>query len=104
MVGWDTPEPIRSGRACKTYFVGSARRAENPLNSFVGSVKYMRCKCSVNEVKGVQQAAFHLNCSSRQLQRILNQYADSGIVTKIGKGSYRLNILEPHRPTLSGKQ
>lgn len=38
MVGWDTPEPIRSGRACKTYFVGSARRAENPPNSFVGSV------------------------------------------------------------------
>lgn len=51
---------------------------------------YMKYRCSRNELKGLQQAAFHLNCSARQLQRILGQYEAEGIVTKIGKGSYRL--------------
>lgn len=52
---------------------------------------YMKYKCYDGELKGLEQAAFHLNCSSRQLQRILNQYAYEKIVVKIGKGNYRLN-------------
>lgn len=51
---------------------------------------YMKYKCSKKELKGLQQAAFHLNCSARQLQRILNQYEADGIVTKTGKGAYKL--------------
>lgn len=51
---------------------------------------YMKYKCSRGELKGLQQAAFHLNCSARQLQRILNQYEADGIVTKTGKGAYKL--------------
>lgn len=51
---------------------------------------YMKYKCADGELKGLQQAAFHLNCSSRQLQRILNQHQDSGIVIKTGKGTYKL--------------
>ena len=51
---------------------------------------YMRYKCSGGEMKGLQQAAFHLNCSPRQLQRILNQYEADGTVMKIGKGNYKL--------------
>lgn len=51
---------------------------------------YMKYKCSNGEIKGLQQAAFHLNCSARQLQRILNQYEAEGTVRKIGKGHYRL--------------
>lgn len=51
---------------------------------------YMRYKCSSGEIKGLQQTAFHLNCSVRQLQRILNQYEAEGIVIKIGKGAYKL--------------
>lgn len=42
---------------------------------------YMKYKCK-GELKGLQQAAFQLNCSARQLQRILNQYETDGIVTK----------------------
>lgn len=53
---------------------------------------YMKYKCSKGELKGLQQAAFHLNCSARQLQRILNQYEADGMVTKIGKGVYKLAI------------
>ena len=52
---------------------------------------YMKYKCCNGELKGVEQAAFRLNCSSRQLQRILNQYEDEKVVIKIGKGTYRLN-------------
>lgn len=51
---------------------------------------YMKYKCNNGELKGLQQTAFHLNCSVRQLQRILNQYATEGVVTKIGKGAYKL--------------
>ena len=51
---------------------------------------YMQYKCSKGELKGIQQAAFHLNCSTRQLQRILNQYEAAGIVIKTGKGTYKL--------------
>lgn len=51
---------------------------------------YMRYRCSCNELRGLEQAAFHLNCSSRQLQRILNQYEAEGVVARIGKGAYRL--------------
>lgn len=52
---------------------------------------YMKYKCK-GELKGIQQAAFQLNCSARQLQRILNQYEADGIVTKTGKGAYKLVI------------
>lgn len=51
---------------------------------------YMKYKCIRGELKGVQQAAFHLNCSTRQLQRILNQHEADGTVTKTGKGAYKL--------------
>lgn len=51
---------------------------------------YMEYKCSKGELKGLQQAAFHLNCSARQLQRVLNQHEADGIVIKTGKGTYKL--------------
>lgn len=51
---------------------------------------YMKYKCNGWELKGLEQAAFHLNCSTRQLQRILNQYEEEHIVQKTGKGNYKL--------------
>ena len=40
MVGRDTPEPIRSGRPCKTsHGAGCGQRTENPPALAVGSVK-----------------------------------------------------------------
>lgn len=50
---------------------------------------YMKYLCK-GELKGLQQTAFHLNCSVRQLQRILNQHEADGTVIKTGKGAYRL--------------
>lgn len=52
---------------------------------------YIKYKCSQGELKGVERAAFHLNCSSRQLQRILNEYEAEKVITKTGKGAYKLN-------------
>ena len=52
---------------------------------------YMKYKCK-GELRGLQQAAFHLNCSARQLQRILNQHESDGVVTKTGKGTYKLTM------------
>lgn len=54
---------------------------------------YMQYKCGSEGLKGVEQAAFRLNCSARQLQRILNQYEAEGVVKKCGKGAYRLDRL-----------
>ena len=36
-------------------------------------MSYMKYKCHNETLKGIEQAAFHLHCSTRQLQRILNQ-------------------------------
>lgn len=53
-------------------------------------MSYMKYKCEDKTLKGVEQAAFHLHCSARQLQRILNQSEAVGAVKKLGKGTYRL--------------
>ena len=51
---------------------------------------YMFYKCEEKRLKGVENAAFHLHCSPRQLQRILNTFVENGIARKVGKGAYGL--------------
>ncbi len=51
---------------------------------------YMFYKCENRILKGVENAAFHLHCSPRQLQRILNTFVENGIARKVGKGTYEL--------------
>lgn len=53
-------------------------------------LSYMKYKCVDKTLKGIEQTAFHLHCSTRQLQRILNQSETAGLVKKIGKGTYKL--------------
>ena len=53
---------------------------------------YMRHKCPGGVLKGLEREAFHLHCSARQLQRILNQMEQQGKVVKTGKGTYRLTM------------
>ena len=53
-------------------------------------MSYMKYKCHHGTLKGIEQAAFRLHCSARQLQRILNQCEAAGLVEKLGKGTYRL--------------
>lgn len=54
-------------------------------------LNYMEYKCDGGVLKGVERASSFLHCSSRQLQRILNEMETEGTVEKIGKGSYRLS-------------
>ena len=53
-------------------------------------MSYMKYKCDGGILKGIERAAFHLHCSARQLQRILNQSEAAGLVRKVGKGTYKL--------------
>lgn len=53
-------------------------------------MSYIKYKCEDKTLKGMEQAAFHLHCSTRQLQRILNQSEKAGLVKKLGKGTYQL--------------
>lgn len=53
-------------------------------------LSYMRLKCQGGVLRGLEREAFHLHCSARQLQRIVNQLAAEGKVVRIGKGAYRL--------------
>ena len=46
-------------------------------------LSYMKYKCEDGVLRGLEQEAFHLHCSSRQLQRILNQCEHGGFVKKI---------------------
>lgn len=49
MVGRDTPEPIRSGRPCKTsHGAGCGQRTENPPALAVGSVNFIEVKLRKN--------------------------------------------------------
>ncbi len=50
-------------------------------------LSYMRYKCEGATLKGVEQAAFHLHCSPRQLQRILNRCEADGMVRKLDRKS-----------------
>lgn len=53
-------------------------------------LSYMKYKCERGILKGIEKEAFHLHCSSRQLQRVLNELEREGKVEKIGKGTYIL--------------
>ena len=57
-------------------------------------ISYMKYKCDGGILKGIEQASFHLHCSARQLQRILNQIENAGLVKKLGKGTYKLTVTE----------
>lgn len=54
------------------------------------ALSYMKYKCEAGILKGMEQAAFHLHCSPRQLQRVMNHCENEGSVKKIGKGTYQL--------------
>ena len=53
-------------------------------------IAYMTYISEDKAIKGIEKTAYQLHCSSRQLQRILNDLEISGTVRKVGKGSYVL--------------
>ena len=72
---------------CISFSIEKHRERLLSNNKFLS---YMKYKCDEETLKGIEEAAFHLHCSARQLQRILNQSEAAGVVKKLGKGTYRL--------------
>ena len=69
-------------------FIALQDAAPNSLTERV--ISYMTYISENKTIKGVEKTAYQLHCSPRQLQRILNGLEKSGVVKKIGKGSYKL--------------
>ena len=82
-------ELICSSLSAKIGAMTTMDAAPAPLTERV--LSYMKYKCDQETLRGVEQAAFRLHCSARQLQRILNQIEAAGLVKKLGKGTYRLS-------------
>lgn len=53
-------------------------------------MNYIRFKCENQRLCGLEKAAFALHCSSRQLQRLLNELVEKGMIEKTGKGTYQM--------------
>lgn len=51
---------------------------------------YMREECEDCTMKGVEHAALRLRCSRRQLQRVLQNLCNEGMIEKTGRGTYCL--------------
>lgn len=79
---------IAKVQAIKLHAIATQDASSGSLRDRV--LSYMRYKCQNGQLKGLEKAAFHLHCSSRQLQRILNDYERVGIVKKVFKGTYDL--------------
>lgn len=51
---------------------------------------YMRWRCPNQTITNVSEAAFHTNFSRRQVQRVLKELTEKGILIHSGKGRYTL--------------
>ena len=51
---------------------------------------YLRWRCPDHTIRNVGEVAFHINYSRRQLQRVLKELTDQGILVRTGKGCYTL--------------
>lgn len=52
---------------------------------------YLKYECKDQQFSGVEDTAFQLRCSRRQLQRILAKLTAEGVISKSTKGTYRLS-------------
>lgn len=53
---------------------------------------YMRYECSDGKIESVEETAFRLNHSRRQLQRVLRKLVEHKVLSKEGRGIYSLLI------------
>lgn len=53
-------------------------------------LNHMKYHCPNGILHGIEKSAFRLNCSNRQLQRVLNELVKKEIIKKCGKGKYKL--------------
>ncbi len=53
-------------------------------------IAYLRWRCPNQTITNVSEAAFHMNYSRRQIQRVLKQLTENGTLLRTGKGHYTL--------------
>ena len=53
-------------------------------------IAYLRWRCPNHTITNVTEAAFHMNYSRRQIQRVLKSLTDNGTLIRTGKGCYTL--------------
>ena len=53
-------------------------------------IAYLRWRCPNHTITNVSEAAFHMNYSRRQIQRVLKTLTERGILHRNGKGCYSL--------------
>lgn len=51
---------------------------------------YLRWRCPSHTITNVSEAAFHMNYSRRQIQRVLKSLTEKGLLLRTGKGQYAL--------------
>lgn len=71
----------------KTILVSDVQTETKDVESKV--LYYLDNETENGEVNGVGLLALHLNCSRRQLQRVLNDLQKKGMIIKTGKGKYK---------------
>jgi len=52
---------------------------------------YLRWRCPNQTITNVSEAAFHMNYSRRQIQRVLKKLTENGTLIRTGKGCYVLS-------------
>jgi len=57
-------------------------------------IGYLRWRCPNHTISNVSEAAFHMNYSRRQIQRVLKSLTDQGKLIRLGKGRYSLRDTE----------
>ena len=70
----------------KTAFIANSKFETTDIRSKV--LYYLEYEAKDNMICGVEQCANHINASRRQLQRILKELVDEGIIVKVKKGIY----------------
>ena len=55
-------------------------------------ISYLRWRCPNHTITNVTEAAFHMNYSRRQIQRVLKSLTANGTLIRTGKGCYSLRV------------
>ncbi len=79
---------IASALSEKLAMAANGEAVSVPLKERI--LNHMRYHCENGILRGLGKTAFRLHCSERQLQRILNNLEAEKVISKCGKGTYRL--------------
>ena len=71
-------------------FLNAAQNMMDSNNLEEQLIHYMRYECQDGRLTGIEETAFRLNKSRRQLQRVLKKLTENHVIRKESRGCYRL--------------